>query len=144
MPALEITAEVRLTNHLGLAAIGGIGSVRPPDQSTRFAVQELGGQLVYYPLENFDSLVLGGEVLWLHVSGSVDNDNVKGVGAGTALGPLVGYKWISSAGFTLFAQAGVEHVWMQADATSTTTGQSDHSEKTEWIPLLNFNIGWSF
>ena len=154
-PVFEITAELRLANHVGLSVVGGIGSIGftesgscssgicQPDTKVRASVQELGTQLVFYPLQAFDGLVLGAELDWVHLSVNDTGNNVTGVGAGTAFGPLIGYKWIFECGFTLFAHVGVQHVWAQADASQSTTGDTAHDEKTQWLPLVNLNLGWS-
>jgi len=73
------------------------------------------------------------------------SDRMKAIGAwsglggvAVAIGPFLGYKVMTDAGFTFDTQLGFEHVSVQADSQSSTA-----MEKT-MIVLLNLNIGWSF
>src|SRR5689334_1254199 len=86
-PIFEAQAEVRIVPAVGLAVIGGIGSMKADvptscgggvvagtcSHSVRFGVTEVGGQVAVYPLADFRSLELGAEVLWLHVNGEVED-----------------------------------------------------------------------
>jgi hypothetical protein len=148
-PIFELHVEAMLTPHLGVAVLGGIGSigVESPDPAIngeKFTAYELGAQIVGYPLKEFSSLQLGAELLWLKVATEnfADTD-ISGTASGVAVGPLVGYKFIADIGFTLFVQGGVEYVVASAEA-SDTQGNSATAEDSAWIPLLNFNLGWSF
>jgi hypothetical protein len=69
--------------------------------------------------------------------------DVTGVGEGFAVGPLVGYKLVTSGGFTFLAQGGIEYVAVRAEA-SNTSGSSASKSDSRLIPLLNLNLGWSF
>jgi hypothetical protein len=60
-----------------------------------------------------------------------------------AVGPLIGYKLITSAGFTFFVQGGFQYVFVHAEA-SDDQGQSAQADASDFIPLLNLNVGWSF
>ena len=55
-----------------------------------------------------------------------------------AVGPFLGYKVMSDAGFTFDRQLGFEHLSVQASAQGETASGKD------MIVLLNLNIGWSF
>jgi hypothetical protein len=68
---------------------------------------------------------------------------VNATGEGLAVGPMVGYKLITSGGFTFVVQGGAEYVAIAAQANDTNGNSAQDSEK-RWIPLLNLNIGWSF
>ncbi len=95
-------------------------------------------------MEAFDKLVLGAELLYVHVSSdNLNQQSIRGIGVGYAVGPLVGYKLMTDVGFTFIAQGGFEYVFVQAQA-SDTTGNSDTSSDSQFIPLINLNIGWSF
>ncbi len=137
LPIVEVAIEARPVNHVGITAIGGIGSVTPKSSSESFSAQELGLQLSAYPLEAFDSLTVGVEALYLHVEGNTAG-GAPGVGSGFAVGPFVGYKWIAKGGFTLIAQGGVEYVAIEAESSGSTASDS------RVLPLINFNVGWSF
>jgi hypothetical protein len=41
-PIFELTVEARPVNHVGIAVVGGVGSIRPKGSSTSYAAQELG------------------------------------------------------------------------------------------------------
>ena len=138
-----------LTPHFGAAAIGGFGSIKEKPTNSiygeeRFSVYELGLQLVGYPLRDFSSLQLGGEVVYLHVSTeSYQGEPVEAAAGGVALGPFIGYKLITGIGFTFFVQGGFQYVAARAQATDSQ-GTTTRNEQKTIIPLLNLNLGWSF
>ena len=141
-PVFEAQIEVKPTPHLGLAVIGGIGSTKYESSigDTKFAVYELGAQIIGYPLRDFSSLQLGAEVMYLHVSTEqINGQNVSAAAGGVAVGPLVGYKVLTKAGFTFFVQGGFEYVAIKAN-----DDQGNNAEQSSVIPLLNLNLGWSF
>jgi hypothetical protein len=138
-PIFEAEGEVRLMPALGVAAIGGVGSLSTG--GVTFGVTEVGAQVAAYPLGDFRSLQLGGEILWLHVNGSLGN--VTGFASGVAAGPFVGYKLIAKPGFTFFVQGGAEYAFAHAEASSTT-GQTATDKRSAVIVLFNLNLGWSF
>ena len=84
----------------------------------------------------------------------VDTDNanyagtvkVSGTGSGLAVGPLIGYKLVTSVGFTFEAQGGVQFAAVKADAKASdgaSSAQASDSDSSVF-PLLNLNIGWTF
>jgi hypothetical protein len=135
--------------HLGLAALGGIGSIAaesddPVIDGERFSAYELGLQLLGYPLRDFSSLQLGAELLWIHVrTETFAGQEITADAGGVAVGPFVGYKLITKAGFTFFAQGGFQYAFVQAKA-SDTQGNMASDEKSAFILLINVNVGWSF
>jgi hypothetical protein len=146
LPLVELMGELRLHRHVGVAVIAGYGSVKPEGSTTRFSVLEVGGQLVGYPVGHFDhGMQLGVEVLYVGVSGSdrSGGERISGAAQGLAMGPLVGYKFASKVGFSLNVQGGVQYVALRANASSTS-GATASAEDSSVIPLLNFNLGWSF
>ncbi|HWA75785.1 MAG TPA: hypothetical protein VG937_25790 [Polyangiaceae bacterium] len=148
-PILELEVEVSPTPHLGLAAIGGFGSIKaesndPQLDNTRFSAYELGLQIIGYPLQDFSSLQLGGELLWLKVSSEkIGTTDVRANAGGVAIGPFIGYKLVTEVGFTLFVQGGFEYLAAKAEATNSL-GESADEQQNTFLPLLNFNLGWSF
>jgi hypothetical protein len=148
-PIFEADVEAMLIPHLGISLIGGIGkvSIDSPDPSIdgeTLDAYELGAHVIGYPLKDFSSLQLGAEILWIKVS--VDNyqgTDVSGTGAGIAFGPFVGYKFIADIGFTLYVQGGFQYLKIEAEAHDSQ-GNSESAEDDQFIPLLNFNLGWSF
>lgn len=145
---MELTAEFRALDGLGLGLIAGAGSLTVNDPNSSIdgdsiTAYELGAQVIYYPLEGFESLQLGAELLWLRVSADdLGSENVSGLGEGLGVGPLIGYKLITKAGFTFFVQGGFQYLAVQASA-SDGQGTTAEAEDSTIIPLLNANLGWS-
>ena len=148
-PIFEAQIEGKLVPHFGAALIAGIGSIKSGATTSglaeqKFSAYELGGQLVGYPLEPFESLQLGAEVLWIKVSTeTINGQQITANAGGVAIGPLLGYKLITHVGFTFFAQGGFEYLVVKADAADTQ-GNTATAKQSAVIPLLNLNIGWSF
>lgn len=135
LPVVEVTGEIRAHDKLGVAFIGGVGRYTDKSVNISAAVYELGAQLRFYPIGDFrHGMQLGAELLYLHMSQS--NLSLRGEGVG--IGPFIGYKVISDAGFTFDAQIGGQYVGVRA-----TDGNSAESGK-DIIVLLNLNVGWSF
>lgn len=153
-PVFEATAELKVHRNVGVSVIGGYGSIRVSDTdlsgrttSTRFSVWEVGGQAVGYVFGDFDhGMQLGVELLYVGVSGDnggTGSAKITGTGNGLGFGPLVGYKLATRAGFTFNVQGGVQWVALRARAENTV-GDAATAEDSNFIPLLNANIGWSF
>jgi hypothetical protein len=144
LPVLELTGELRLGSQAGLAVIAGGGKVTVREAggpSVTFTALEGGGQLRYYVTGSFRrGLHVGAEILYMHVNGALQD--VTGVASGLAMGPLVGWKTTSYAGFTFEVQGGMEVVTLGASVSDSSGGSSTSS--VDYIPLLNLNIGWSF
>jgi len=136
LPVVELTAEARVHDKIGIAVIGGAGKYSDPNVSGISAtVFEAGAQIRYYVIGDFrHGMQLGGELLYLHLY----DDRVAISGEGLAVGPFIGYKIMIDAGFTFDAQVGFERITARADGNGSTA-----NDKTI-IPLLNLNVGWSF
>lgn len=133
LPVVELTGEYRVIPKLGIALIVGGGKIT--DNTLTATVAEVGVSARYYVLGSFrKGLQVGGEVDYVHVSG----DNIEVKGAGIAMGPFVGGKWISSFGLTLDGQIGA-----QLQKASASSSSSSASESKVGL-LLNLNIGYSF
>lgn len=150
-PIVEVTAEFKVHRRIGVAVIGGYGSIRPQPTvflttPPRVQVWEVGGQFITYPVGHFDhGMQLGAEVQYVGASTKVTQGEASatGVGVGVSSGAFVGYKLATSVGFSFNVQGGVAYFI----GTSEARG-SDGSRKTGQdsgvIPLLNINLGWSF
>ncbi len=149
LPVIEAQVEARIYPHFSLSLIAGYGSVTlhsndPSIDGTALDVLELGGQITGYPLKDFKSLQLGAEILWLRVSGeNVGDTGIAAVVDGTAVGPFVGYKVLTSGGFTFAIQGGFERIILKGEA-SDDTGTTETAQDQDWVLLLNANLGWSF
>jgi hypothetical protein len=131
-PMLEVTAELRVQDRLGLALIGGLGHV------LGVRVQELGAQARWYVTGHFArGLHLGVEALYLRADLADLSTTVSG--EGLSVGPFVGYKLGWPSGFTLDGQAGVALVAARARSSGSTS-----SGGRTTLPLLNLNLGWTF
>lgn len=150
-PVVEITAEFKAHDQWGLALVGGGGTMTAESDiigDQTYTVWEVGGQLRYYLLGDFDhGMQLGAEVLYVNVS----NDDVEtssgsfsSLGQGLGVGPFVGYKIATDIGFTFDAQLGVARTFVTAEAEHTESGTTGEAEESDWAPLLNLNVGWSF
>lgn len=126
---------------MSLDVMNGDGSKGSLDASTYL----VGAQLIGYPMRAFDGFQLGAQLEYVHVdaSGQVSDASVAGVGSGTAIGPFIGYKWITRVGFTAAAQIGFQYLAVQANA-SDQTGSSASDSEARIGPLLNLDVGWSF
>lgn len=136
LPVVELTAEARVHDKVGVAVIAGAGKYSDPDVSGISAtVFEAGGQVRFYVVGDFrHGMQLGGELLYLHLY----DDRIAISGEGLAVGPFIGYKIMVDAGFTFDAQVGFEHISARADGSGSTANDKS------FIPLLNLNVGWSF
>ena len=148
LPVLEVTGEFKLSEKMSAAAIAGIGtttvevsSISGTNQES-YQTIELGAQYRYYLTGNFNGgIQLGFELLYVTVDRDEDDD-VSATGEGFAMGPFIGYKYVSSSGFTFDSQLGIQNVVGGAEASSGSA--SAETEDSAIVPLLNLNIGWSF
>lgn len=145
-PLAEATAEYRGGPRLGLAAIGGVGSISVDvgSDKSRFFALELGGSVRYYALGSFQGgLQVGAEVLYVYLAVDDTTSSVSATGAsdGLSLGPFVGYKWIGRSGFTFDGQAGLAIAAYRAHASDG--GSAASASDSSLYPLLNVNVGWS-
>jgi hypothetical protein len=156
LPVVEITAEIRLHERIGVAVIGGIGSIdpyqfsqtKPPAgvKTGRFTVWEAGAQFVSYPVGHFDhGMQLGAELLYLGIAGSAESatNSASGTGQGLSMGPFIGYKFTAKVGFSLAIQGGVAYVTARADAKDAQGNTASRTD-SQFGPLINLNLGWAF
>jgi hypothetical protein len=148
-PLFELQVEARVAPHFGAAVIAGAGGITSKSNVSgvsdqKFNAYEVGAQLVGYPLEPFESLQLGAELMWVKVSTeSFNGQQITADAGGVGLGPFVGYKLVTHAGFTFFAQGGFQYLVIKADAADDM-GNTASDERSAFVPLLNLNVGWSF
>lgn len=143
-PILEVQAEFLVSDVVSLSAILGYGqvTVEVNGDEQAFSTLELGAQVRgYFYGSSEGGAYAGGEVLYVRVEG--ESDGVTGVGAGTAIGPLVGYKWTWD-NFFIDLNGGVQINVIGAEAEDSETGETASDEQSAVGPLLNFNLGWSF
>jgi hypothetical protein len=144
---LELTGELRVVDHFGVAVLAGYGQATAEDElgdDFTFDIYEIGAQANWYLLEPFRSLHLGVELDYMKITtDELRNNTLRGVGVGLAVGPLVGYKVMSRGGFTFNVQGGVQYVAVSAEV-SDSAGETDSASDSDFILLLNLGLGWSF
>ncbi len=145
LPIVELTGEVRLSDKMGVAGILGAGTLKSDStfssEESKFSAFELGAQFRYYAFGTFrHGMQLGVEAVYLRISGNIGS--ASGRSEGLAFGPFVGYKIITSAGFTFDGQLGVQRMGIASQAHDSTSSAS--GSDSSYLPLLNLNVGWSF
>ncbi|TNF23677.1 MAG: hypothetical protein EP329_26910 [Deltaproteobacteria bacterium] len=141
LPVFEVQAEIRATEQVSASVILGFGSVKVSDGFTTdsFSVFEIGGQVAYYALGDFDhGLQLGAELLYLGVSAEAGSEFEGVFGRGLSLAPFVGYKVAADFGLTFCAQIGPAIFLVSAQSDTASESDSDVGV------MLNLNLGWSF
>jgi hypothetical protein len=136
-PMFELQVEARVAPKIGVSVIAAAGRVSNEDETITATAYEAGAQFGYYFLDDFEGLHAGIETLYLHL-GDVEQD-LSATAAGLTIGPIVGYKLVTSVGFTFLAQGGVQFVTYQASSDTAST-----REQKKVLPNLNLNVGWSF
>lgn len=147
IPVVELTGELALQPKLSVAGILGYGTVKSESVVVEeVTVLEIGAQVRYYLLGDFEhGLQIGAESIYINASGSGSSGatGIKVSGAGLSLGGFLGYKVVTSMGFTFDAQLGAQRVGIGAEA-SASTGQTASTSENSVSPLLNLNVGWTF
>lgn len=145
---VELTGEARLGARASGAVILGAGTVQVDDlagQQQSFTAYEVGGQLRWYALGSFThGLQLGVELLYLQLSGDLGDVVLSGSSQGLAVGPFLGYKFVSGFGLTFDGQLGFQSAFLTAEVSDAAKSASIRGETSAILPLLNLNVGWSF
>ena len=147
VPLVEFTAEYRVLDKLGVSLTVGAGKRTVESSGDKASGTEIegGAQVRYYVIGDFDhGMELGVEALEEYVK--FDEPLPAGVIAvaagGFTVGPFVGYKVATGAGFTFEAQLGARYLVVEP-AVQGASGAS-FGDVDKWLPLLHLNIGWSF
>lgn len=135
-PIVELAGDVMVAPHMGATLILGGGRISNEEKTLTASAYEVGAQFNYYFLSAFDGLHAGAELLYVGVD-DVDQDSTV-TAAGLSVGPYVGYKLMTSIGFTFIAQGGIAYAAYKAESSTQTA-----SDKKVY-PLVNLNVGWSF
>ena len=152
LPMVKLTGELSVVRHLGVAAFGGVGQssidFKASDgTSSTFdaAAYLVGTQVIGYPARSFDGFQIGAQLQYVYVDGQgkVGETSFAGAGSGFAVGPFLGYKWITRAGFTVLAQGGVQFLAVRGSGKDEA-GRTDTASDSRVSPLLNLDFGWSF
>lgn len=132
LPALELTAEVRVSRSFSVSAIAGIGrflDARGHEHPSR----EIGGQVLYYLEPRFRAFHFGIESTY--VKSSDTESSTTFTGTALAVGAFVGWKYIHRWGVTMLAQGGLAMGFVETFSRETDS---------RLLPIVNVNAGWSF
>jgi hypothetical protein len=124
LPVFELTGELRVHDKFGVAFVAGAGHISDNTSNVKLtaSVFEVGALVRGYIVGDFrHGMQLGAEVLYLHLS----TTEFRARGAGVAVGPFLGYKYVAPIGFTVDVQLGVEYVGARATATDGSRTASD-------------------
>ena len=161
VPLVEFTAEYRVMNKLGVSVTLGAGkrTIASPTSSFREVSGteiEFGAQVRYYAIGNFrHGMEVGVEALeeYVKFDEPLPAGIVVVVAGGLTIGPFLGYKIATGAGFTFEAQLGARYLVVEPAAQGSA---SDYAIEDKWqLPLalgpglirkqlLRLNVGWSF
>ena len=145
-PMIELTGELRVVDHFGVAVLAGYGQSTAEDslgEEFSYDIYEVGAQASWYLLKPFRGLHLGLEFDYMHVpTDEWGNANRTAVIDVLAVGPLVGYKVVSRGGFTCNIQAGVQYAAAAVEERDSS-GDTDSTNDSELGLLLNLGLGWS-
>jgi hypothetical protein len=151
LPMVELTGEIKIVPKFSAAVILGYGrtSLAPTYPNVKLTLLEAGGQLLFYPVGDFEhGMQLGAELLFASVSGGGDVGSIKVVADAKAIGvgPLIGYKYTHKVGFALNLQGGVGYntAIATAAASAGTQTASASAAKDGVYPIVNINFGWAF
>jgi hypothetical protein len=147
-PVVELTAEYRVANKLGVSITVGAGKRTIEDEMFGDATGteiEGGAQVRYYLIGDFDhGMELGVQALEEYVKFDEPlPPNVIAVAAGGfTVGGFLGYKIATRVGFTFEAQLGARYLVVEPAVQGSSAASFGDIKK--WQPLLHLNIGWSF
>ena len=141
MPVFEASYEMHFNEEVSMSFITGFGQFS--DETSTTNVSEIGMQMRYYINPTYEGLHAGFEALYVSASGG-DGGSVEVAGAGLAIGPLVGWKFVLDSGLTFDLQGGYQFVVVAAEGEDTETGATASDSDEGGIPLVNINVGWSF
>lgn len=132
LPALELTAEVRIGNSFSGALIAGIGNFLDA-RGHAHSGREIGAQGIYYLEPTFRELHVGIEATYVKSSDTMSLTTFTGTAL--AVGAFVGWKYVHRWGVTLLAQGGLAMGFVEEYSRETDT---------RVLPIINLNAGWSF
>lgn len=143
LPIFQMSTHVRIGDDFSVGAIGGYGSVpvNVLNGTSSANAWEAGAQFLYFAEGSFDGgMEVGLEALFTHVaieSGQGLSSSVAA--AGLAIGPLLGWKLVTKAGFTFDSQIGIAYLAAKQSVPLGATGSSRSA-----VLIGNLDVGWSF
>jgi hypothetical protein len=131
-PVVEIAAEFRVGDSIGLTAIGAAGTA---NIAATWFVGWLAGEFRYYLVGSFiHGMQIGAHIQGTYIAtNNVLGTGIGGTGAGLVAGPFLGYKIATNVGFTFDTQLGPLFLL------------GNHSSDVgDVAPLIRISVGWSF
>ena len=150
LPELKVTGEYKVADKVGVALSGGYGKFRiPGSDDVDLRIIEAAGQGRYYVGGDFKTgMLLGAEAYMFRLSTAVEEGDIEASASGTwvRVGPIIGFKHIANAGFTMDTQFGYGFGTLLAKAEASSGGQTaEVSDSTSANGVIfNLNLGWSF
>jgi len=150
-PIVQLDLEARVGDEFGVMVFGGAGSAAVDETVPLYTgpdkvnVWEAGAQFLYYATGDFEGgMQVGVEALYMHAAlegaSALGSGAVGGLAPGLSVGPLIGWKIVTRAGFTFDSQIGVG-----LRATKQTTGDANAPKDDRSAVLLSsLAIGWTF
>lgn len=140
IPMASLSIEARLAEKISVTGHGGYGSVRVRvDGLERRRIVQLGGNASYYLAGDFEhgGIHVGAAAQWTRVAGpgEVSTSTIR---TGLLLGPLLGFKWVHTSGFTLDSQLGVGFL------VAETSGAAPNDREQITALLGNVGVGFTF
>ncbi len=135
LPIVEITAEFRVASGMGIAATGGLGSVKG------FSAWKLGGGLNFYTLGDIERGVqLGVEAFYMQLAVKNSSNQIAQIYSQI---PFVGYKFTANSGLTISAAIGYTMIALESDP-GNNQDLADALSKANPLTVIRLNLGWSF
>lgn len=149
--SVRATLEAHLYDGLSLMVFGGAGKTNAASSSTisttgptvsvgdagdKVSTWEIGGALRWYFAHRFEGAFAGVDVTYVHATANPVSAGF--LVRGLTVGPVVGYKLITSIGFTVDTRVGLGVV------AKDDRDVDPSSPRSNFVPLADVGIGWSF
>lgn len=151
-PIFQLHVDVRLSDDFGVGLIGGTGKAKvdyvaigneaaPPPAS----LWQIGAKAVYFAQGDFEGgLHVGVEALYTHAKlegrTALGTASVGGLAAGLIVGPVIGWKLVTKAGFTFDSSIGVGMIAQKQKSSDPEAPTDDRSA----VLISHLLIGWTF
>jgi hypothetical protein len=151
-PIFQMHVDVRLSDDFGIGVIGGYGKAKvdyiaigneaaPPPTP----LWQIGAKAMYYAQGDFEGgLHVGVEALYTHAKlegrTALGTGSIGGLAAGLTVGPFIGWKLVTRAGFTFDSAIGVGMIASKQKSSDPDAPTDDRSA----VLISHLLIGWTF
>ena len=151
-PIFQMHVDVRINDDFGVGLIGGFGKSKvdyvtvgneaaPPPA----ALFQIGAKAVYYAQGDFEGgLHVGVEALYTHAKlegrSALNVASIGGLVAGLIVGPVIGWKLVTKAGFTFDSSFGIGLIAQKQKSSDPLAPTDDRSA----VLISHLLIGWTF